>query len=310
MEKKPILKKWHPQQERILKSWGEKSSCYRYLHFKAYLKYKELNMRFTMPIIVISTVTGTANFAQETFPVAWQEYVPLGIGGLNLFSAIMATVSQFLKVSELMEAHRVASISYGKLARDIQLELSLPVMDRHHAGVDLINRCSVEYDRLVEQAPPVPGNIIKTFDRVFKNVDDISKPEILDIQSIIAYDQTRETTMLGKVAGVFKTGLNKMFGMADARKPSISNVVTSLREHPDVTSPRSSIPFEYGFRNAKAQVMDELNELKKKNLVSRGTSEPVESEEPEEPVESEEVHVNIPSSVTDNNETVEEELGP
>ena len=61
--KKPVEKKWHKQQEKILKDWGESSSCYRYMHFKAYQQYKQMNMRFTLPIIVISTVTGTANFA-------------------------------------------------------------------------------------------------------------------------------------------------------------------------------------------------------------------------------------------------------
>ena len=45
-------KKWHPQQEKILKSWGESSSCYRYLHFQSYLKYKKMSMKFTLPIIV------------------------------------------------------------------------------------------------------------------------------------------------------------------------------------------------------------------------------------------------------------------
>ena len=48
-------------------------------------------MIFTIPIILVSTITGTANFAQETFPPTVQPYVPSAIGGLNLITAIATT---------------------------------------------------------------------------------------------------------------------------------------------------------------------------------------------------------------------------
>ena len=102
-------------------------------------------MRFTLPIIVISTITGTANFAQETFPDAWRTYVPLCIGALNLFAAILTTVLQFLKANELLESHRVSSISYGKLSRDITLELSLPIAERNYAGSVMVDKSRSEY---------------------------------------------------------------------------------------------------------------------------------------------------------------------
>jgi len=31
---------WSPQQEQILKTWGEASACYRYMHNHAFLIYK------------------------------------------------------------------------------------------------------------------------------------------------------------------------------------------------------------------------------------------------------------------------------
>lgn len=271
MEKKPQLKKWHTQHEKILKSWGETSSCYRYLHFKSYLKYKTLNMRFSMPIIVISTITGTANFAQETFPEAWAEYVPLGIGGLNLFAAIFATVAQFLKISELMEAHRVASISYGKLARDIKLELSLPILDRHHSGDDFIGRCSTEYDRLIEQSPPPPGDIIQKFERQFKKTDDFEKPEISQIKPIEAFDQTKENMVTSTVKDVFKKGL-KLFGKPEPKPVTISEhsiQIFNEKEHDEKI-------------NARTKVLDELRELKMKNLVSLRNSADEEFHDPSE----------------------------
>ena len=166
-QKKEKLKVWHAQQEKILKIWGEQSSCYRYMHYKAYQKYKKSSMRFTLPIIIISTITGTANFAQESFPLSWQQYVPSGIGAFNLVAAIMTTILQFLKINELMESHRVSSIHYGKLSRSIRLQLTLPKAERSHDGSEFIEYCNNEYDRLIEQSPPIPKQIIKLFEKEF-----------------------------------------------------------------------------------------------------------------------------------------------
>jgi hypothetical protein len=166
-QQKRYKKVWHTQQEKILKVWGEQSSCYRYMHFKSYQKYQKSSLRFTLPIIIISTITGTANFAQDTFPVAWRPYVPSGIGAFNLVAAIMTTILQFLKINELMESHRVSSVHYGKLSRSIRLQLTLPREERAHDGADFIEYCNNEYDRLIEQSPPISGRIIKLFEKEF-----------------------------------------------------------------------------------------------------------------------------------------------
>lgn len=203
---------WHPQHEIILKGWGESAACYRYLHYKAYTMYKKMSFRFTLPIIILSTITGTANFAQESFPVGIQPYVPAGIGALNLGAAILTTVQQFLKVSELMESHRVSYIHYGKLARSIRLELTLPVTERGHDGNSLVSICRTEYDRLIEQSPPIPSYIIVRFENKFpedkvggKNVS-FNRPEIMTIKPINPYDNMRETHLTRNVIDRFRRG--------------------------------------------------------------------------------------------------------
>jgi hypothetical protein len=171
MSEQPAKKKspriWHEKHQEVLKSWGESAACYRFMHFQAYQYYKKRNMFFTLPIIVIGTVTGTANFAQTTFPKDAQPFVPSVIGAMNLFSAILTTVAQFLKIAELMESHRVSYISYGKLTRNIKLEITLPVSERTHHGANMIDICGAEYDRLIEQCPPIPKTIMKRFSHQF-----------------------------------------------------------------------------------------------------------------------------------------------
>lgn len=180
------MTRWHRQQELILKKWGESSSCLRYMHYKAYQKYKKMSFRFTLPIIIISTITGTANFAQDSFPEDWVDYVPLVIGGFNIFGGILTTILQFMKVNELMEAHRVSSISYGKLYRNIFLELNLPPVNRTHDGMSMLDVCKTEYDRLIEQSPPIPGDIQQDFEVNFPYAE-FTKPDIATISPIEPY---------------------------------------------------------------------------------------------------------------------------
>ena len=270
-------KSWHIQQEKILKDWGESSSCYRYLHFKAYQKHKATSMAFTLPIIIISTFTGTANFAQETFPDAWQEYVPLGIGGLNLLAAIMTTVLQFLKANELMEGHRVASISYGKLSRTIKLELALPIYERSLGGMDMIDRCRTEYDRLIEQSPPVPKDVLKKFDQKFPpDKENFTRPEISDIEEIELFDSVKEQKSVVNVASAFKKKMSdanvfakKLMGLQPTEpKAKELNVLKSKG-----LSTASSFADE-----AKQRVNAELMALRNKGIVSVGPPEPEETD--------------------------------
>ena len=193
------IPEWHEQQELILKRWSEIGSSYRYLHDKSFKKFDRQNMWFALPVIVISTVTGTANFAQGSFPDSWKEFVPLGIGFLNLSAGLITTVSQFLRVSELLEGHRAASIAYSKFSRNISVELSLPVKERTEDGSVFIANCRAELDRLIEQSPDIPEDIVATFVKTFPEPEfDISgnkvksgheffRPEILDIKPIKIY---------------------------------------------------------------------------------------------------------------------------
>jgi hypothetical protein len=177
---------WHDQQEKILKRWSEIGSSYRYMHDKAYAHFNSKNMRFALPVIIISTVTGTANFAQGTFPTSWQPYVPLGIGLMNLTAGLITTIAQFLRVSELLEGHRAASIAYSKLSRNISVELSLPVSERVCCGKEFISNARLELDRLIEQSPNIPLFIVKEFCKKFDGTD-FMKPEILDIRGVDVY---------------------------------------------------------------------------------------------------------------------------
>ena len=144
-------------------------------------------MYFALPVIVISTITGTANFAQSSLPVGVQAYAPAVIGFFNLTAGLITTIAQFLRVSEQMEGHRASSVEYGKLARNIEVELSLPAHERSASGLEYIKKCRSEIDRLIEQSPDIPMAIIKSFQgTVMAELADVEFgfPKVLKLEPI------------------------------------------------------------------------------------------------------------------------------
>jgi hypothetical protein len=191
-----IMVHWSEENEKILVEWCDVAQCYKWLNARAHARFAYMHAWFTIPAIVLSTISGTASFAQTSLPIAYQTYSPMAIGGINIFIGILTTVQQYLKISELNEAHRVSSIAWDKFARNIRIELAKIPDERMEAG-PFIKLCRQEFDRLMETSPMIPEKITKEFNSKFKGKDDASirnfkklkKPDICD--TIVSVSEVR-----------------------------------------------------------------------------------------------------------------------
>jgi len=228
---RPGHKMWHAQQEVILKAWGEAAACYRYIHFQAFMSYKKTYMRATLPVIVLSTLTGTANFAMSDVPPNLKQTAQQTIGAANLVAGLIATISTFLKLSENTESHKNAAYTFGKFSRKIRLELALPLSDRTKDGVIMIEECKAEFDRMLEQQPDIPKHILQEFETTFPG-SSLYKPEILSLHPIRTFPAIRENVILKKLRDL--TGLDgntrekkKLMRELDAIRRSGEGLVTA-----------------------------------------------------------------------------------
>jgi len=186
---------WGKQHEKILIEWGDKAICYSWLHTKEHHCYNFKNRWYTIPVIIMSTLTGTANFAQERIPLEYVPYYTICVGAINILAGIITTIQQFLKITELNEAHRVSAISWDKFYRNIKLELSKAPCERMQAN-QMLKISKEEYNRLIEISPSISNKSIKAFKAKFQGkpiknkivliekqekFKDLIKPEICDI---------------------------------------------------------------------------------------------------------------------------------
>ena len=110
----------------------------------------------------MSTLTGTANFAQNRIPTEYVDIFTAVVGTINLLAGILTTIQQFLKISELNESHRVSSISWGKFSRNIKVELAKSPKERMTV-MQMLKHSKEEFDRLIETSPTLSDKVIKLF---------------------------------------------------------------------------------------------------------------------------------------------------
>ena len=186
---------WTNECEELLAEWSEKASCYRWLHGRSEKKYQRSYYSFSIPVIILSTLTGAANVGMDSFVAEENKSIASAIvGGVNILAGIVSTLQNFLKVAELMEAHRIAGVSWGKLQRNISIELALDP-SRRVLQSDFLKLSRAEYDRLIEAGPIIDDSIIAQFNKKFKNYG-VSVPSIcngLDKCNIYKIDKTIKT---------------------------------------------------------------------------------------------------------------------
>ena len=189
---------WTKQQETLMAEWSDKAGCYRWLHDRCEKKYSMMNMWITIPVIILSTLTGTANFALDGFippdDPDMKKYAQAAIGGVSIFAGILTTLGNFLRFAQGSESHRVAGIAWGKFQRQIAVELAIAPKDRIDC-MDFLKICRAELDRLIEQSPPVPDDVITEFKKEFEDKPTVKKPEICDGMEHTSVYENRESIL-------------------------------------------------------------------------------------------------------------------
>jgi hypothetical protein len=184
--------------------WSDLAMCYRWLHDKSEKHFHSKTTWINLPVIILSTLGGTANFGIQSLfsDDASKKYASFAIGGISLFAGLLTTIGNYLRYAQMEESHRVASISWGKFQRLIAVELALNPDDRIDS-LDFLKICRADLDRLIEQSPPIPEESIHLFEANFGMITDLKKPDIcgaLEHTRVFESSQSRLKQVLSDAA--------------------------------------------------------------------------------------------------------------
>ena len=179
---------WSQPLEQLVASEGEKCRGLAWINQKAEIYYAHRANAIAIPVIVLSTLAGTASVGSSSLFQGDTQISSIVIGLVSIGVGILNTISSYFSWARKAESHRIAYLQYSKLFSIIRVEMSLPRAERQEAEV-LLKQIRDGMERLAETTPSPPPSILEEFNRHFKDEDKtISRPvEVNGLQKVFIF---------------------------------------------------------------------------------------------------------------------------
>jgi hypothetical protein len=181
---------WNVALEKLLAEEGEKALGLAWLHNQCEAYYGARSNWISIPVIILSTLSGTASASSTTFFSDNIKMGSLGIGAVSILCGILNTINSYFAFAKRTEAHRIADIQFNKVYRFIAVEMTLPRVERIRAR-DMLKIVREQVERLAETSPAIPEFIVEKFKKNFrKDYRDVAQPDITNGLRRIRVNQT------------------------------------------------------------------------------------------------------------------------
>jgi len=176
--------------EDVLKSYATEAEILYVIHNKNYLHYQKRGYYFTVPVIIMSTISGVLSFNQSIQSTIPGQYA---IGGVNILCGIITTVYKFLNYSNYENQHKILAIEYLHMFEDLKSVLSRHPSQRPDA-LRYVEKIEAKRQDLYDNFSIIEDNIRRSFKHKHKTLrlplklDHISKINIYgrDVEEDVA----------------------------------------------------------------------------------------------------------------------------
>ena len=183
--------------ELFLSKLGDESQLQSICHMYSHEEFSKRSRKFQLPIIILSVISGSGNFVSSSFP-DYQELIILGVGVLSIFTSIISSIAQYLKLAEKSESHRIAFISWEKFYNSVRFQLCRRRADREEI-TNYMKNTTGEFQRLQEISPILPEHIVTKAMNNGKTKKQIKQMSIpVSLRSVVPSTWWRETDKLDK----------------------------------------------------------------------------------------------------------------
>jgi hypothetical protein len=135
---------WYSDIENILEKIRKNSVILSHHHKKYYSYLKEKLKYFRIPIIILSSVNTVLSISLDKYT----KYSNVIICGLNLIVTIISSIELFLNIGKQIENNLVLQAGFYALSISIYKTLQLNRTNRNCKGLEYLNGCFDEYNRL------------------------------------------------------------------------------------------------------------------------------------------------------------------
>ena len=180
---------WNRCHEAILKSIGEKSSIYHYMHRTCHFYYKKQHALFAMPMFIFSLAASFGNFASYEWiddasddNISFVKYAGLITGFMNLTIAVLQKMMEFKQPEYLSIENKNAAHSFQTIHNEVSVQLSLP-RDEREPMPQYLSEIVKRYSESLKISPEINPKILEKARRYLKDdktfTTGMSAPEIV-----------------------------------------------------------------------------------------------------------------------------------
>lgn len=178
---------WSEPLENLIAQEGEKCRGLAWIHQRAEQSLSKKNNGIQIPVIVLSTLCGTASVGSSSLFGGEAGISNVVIGFVSIAVGVLNTLGNYFAYARKAEAHRIAYLHYSKLFSWVNVELSLPRSERMQPA-EMLKQIRDEMERLAETTPSPPEFILSQFNQKFKSYTDVARPaETNGLQKIVVF---------------------------------------------------------------------------------------------------------------------------
>ena len=148
--KEPRESAWTEEIELLLRDWRNRAYASQTGYYIMADRFGRRNYLLGIPVVVVSSIVGTAIFATLKDDVGVFERVT--VGTISISTAVLASLQTFLRFAERASVHAAGGAWYSAIRRDIESTLALPreLRGDPKAYVDSIRK---EMNKVAQKSP-------------------------------------------------------------------------------------------------------------------------------------------------------------
>lgn len=149
---------WDDSVERLLQKYCDEAQTREALHRRSYYSYKKLTTCFSLPIIVLSALSGSFQFLSKGYPNI-EQYIVTGTASVSILTSIISAVAAYLKLGESTSKHEQSANAWLLFHNELKHQLSLR-RDKRQDAIEFLQTTKTSYDRLFELSPLCSSDMI------------------------------------------------------------------------------------------------------------------------------------------------------
>ena len=157
---------WHTSVEKLLQKYCDEAQTREALHRRSYYSYKKLTTCFSLPVIVLSALSGSFQFLSKGYPDI-EQYIVTGTASISILTAIISAVASYLKLGESKSKHEQSANAWLLFNNEVKHQLGL-AREYRQDPIEFLQTTKTQYDRLFELSPICSSEMIKAIKKKIK----------------------------------------------------------------------------------------------------------------------------------------------